>query len=134
MSKLNLNLLPNQAKFQAQKIHLRRVANKFLIYFVAGVVFLSLVSFSVYYFFDFRRSGQEAKVKKLEAEVKSLSDRAITSWRLKYVAGMVAGALKSRFEYGQAFDLVNSFLPEGIVTDKLELRENNIFFISGKTG
>lgn len=70
---------------------------------------------------------------KLEAEVKALSDRAITGWKLKYVAGKVAGALNERFEYGRTFDLVNNFLGMEAGVVNMELKGERQFVVAGRT-
>ncbi len=149
MTKLNLNLLPSQAKFQAKKIRLMKMARRYMWIFVSVWVVTVLVVLGVSTLVNMMVFKERTKLTKIEAEVKSLNDRALTGWKLKYIAGMVAKAMSSRFEYGKTFDLVNglfqdkkdgdeSQLVSGLLSGDMgikdmELKDNHTFLVSGQT-
>ncbi len=128
-----LNLLPSQAKFQAKKIHWQGVTRKYLKVLIGAWLSAVVVIMAVAIGLNWQLGVKKKELKKLDSEVKSLNDRALTSWRVKYMAGMVAKAIGSRFEYGKAFDAVNGAFSSEMGIDKLEMRDNNIFLIAGKT-
>lgn len=133
MANLNLNLLPSRAKFQVKKIRLSKLVKKYMIVFLSVWVMVAagvlLFGFGV----NLLASREKTRLNSVEAEVKSLSQRALTGWKLKYTAGMVVKALSSRFEYGKTFDLINNLISGDIGVRDMELRDNRTFYVRGET-
>jgi hypothetical protein len=62
-----------------------------------------------------------------------MSDNIVTSQKLKYLAKVVGGVLHDRFEYGKAFETVQSLFPDGITIKNYNLREDGTFSLDGTT-
>lgn len=128
----DLNLLPNQAKFQAIKIHLWKRIILFVKIIALVWVLVIILTYGIYSYFNFNYQSRETKYKALLQEYQSFTDRVVTTQQLKYKAKMVGSALDSRFEYGRAFEAVNSLFPPEVVLADLELKDNKVFAITLK--
>lgn len=131
--KMDLSLLPSQAKFRMDKLKWirrnRRIIGILSAIWMTGlvvVILLNLVSL-----WRFNQAG-----KRLTAATKDLAgmaDGVVNSQRLKYNAKLVGAVLDQRFEYGKAFKTIATMFPEGVTLDKFELQEKGIFSINGRT-
>lgn len=132
MSSLNLNLLPSQAKFQAQKIRWLKMSKGYVVIFVSLWLVVVVGVYGLNWVVGRMVKTETGQVEALELEVKVLSQRALTEWQLKNMAGMVARVINSRFEYGQTFERVSNFISNSLGSGEMELREGKLFSINGK--
>lgn len=130
---MDLNLLPSEAKFQAAKIRLENKAK--LIMAIMLIVWISaiLIVFAASFVFSTKLKSEESLKKKALSEYSTLSDSVIVNQGLKYKAKMVGKTLATRFEYGKAFETVNSIFPEGIALENFEMDPGGFFKVSGTT-
>ena len=130
--KMDLSLLPSQARFRMDKLNwIKR--NRLIIGVMSGiwmtglaaVILLNLVSLWQY----------NLAAKKLAAATKDLAgmaDGVVNSQRLKYNAKLVGAVLDQRFEYGKAFKTIATMFPDGVTLDKFELQDKGAFSIAGR--
>jgi hypothetical protein len=130
---MSLNLLPSEAKFQAQRIKIKGLINNFL-WVIGGVwVLLLVLSFGWWFFLNFRVGQLNKKYQNKLTEYKSRIDEVALTQKVKYQAKVVAKVLNSRFEYGEAMDLVSKVFPEGIRIDDIQIKDDEVFELSGGT-
>ena len=128
---MSLNLLPSEAKFQAQRMRLKALISNFL-WVVGGVwVLLILVAFGTAFFLNFRLDQLNQKYQNKMNDYKSRIDEVALTQRVKYQAKVVAKVLDNRFEYGQAMSLVNSLFSDKIRVDDIQITKSKTFEISG---
>lgn len=128
---MSLNLLPSEAKFQAQRIKLKGLINNFL-WIVGGIwVLLIVLPFVWWFFLNFRVDRLNKKYQTKLNEYKSRIEEVALTQKIKYQAKVVAKVLDSRFEYGEAMNLVNNVFPENIRIDDIQIKDNRVFEVSG---
>lgn len=128
---MSLNLLPSEAKFQAQRIKLKGLINNFL-WIVGGIwVLLIVLPFAWWFFLNFRVDQLNKKYQTKLNEYKSRIEEVALTQKIKYQAKVVAKVLDSRFEYGEAMNLVNNVFPENIRIDDIQIKDNRVFEVSG---
>lgn len=130
--KMDLSLLPSQAKFQIDKLKWAK-RSRTVIAVVTGLWLFGLVSVVALNLLGKWQFDQADK--KLTAATKDLAgmaDGVVSSQRLKYNAKLVGSVLSSRFEYGKAFKTMATIFPEGITLDRFELQNQGTFIISGQ--
>lgn len=127
----DLNLLPSQAKFQAERIHIKGLINNFLWIF-SGIWVLLLVGV---FLFEFVSSMSLKKFnndyQKVLGQYQSLMENMVLNQKIKYQAKVVGKVLFDRFEYGESMKLVKNIFPEGIVIENLKIAEVKIFLVDG---
>ena len=128
---MSLNLLPSEAKFQAQRMRLKSIISNFL-WVVGGMwVLLILLAFGMAFFLNFRLNQLNQKYQNKMNDYKARIDEVALTQRIKYQAKLVAKVLDQRFEYGQAMSLVNSLFSEKIRVDDIQITKSKTFEISG---
>jgi hypothetical protein len=128
---MSLNLLPSEAKFQAQRIRLKMMINNFL-WVIGGIWILLLVgTFGTWFFLNFRLDQLNKKYQTKMSDYKSKIDEVVLTQKVKYQAKVVAKVLENRFEYGRAMTLVSSLFSEDIKIEDLQIKEDKAFELSG---
>lgn len=128
----DLNLLPSQAKFQAERMHLKMVINNFLWVF-GGLWVLLLVGIFLFKFvLNLNLSSLDKNYKKVLGQYESLMENMSLNQKIKYQAKIVAKVLSDRFEYGNSMELVSGLFSEGIIIENLEVVESKKFQIEGR--
>lgn len=128
----DLNLLPSQAKFQAERIHFKKIINNFLWIFV-GVWLLLLVGVFLFEFtltLSLKKSNGDYQ--KVLRQYESLMENMALNQKVKYQAKVVAKVLSGRFEYGESMRLVKELFPADIEIENLEIVKTNEFQVDGK--
>ena len=128
---MNLNLLPSEAKFQAAKIKLERKTRLAMVVMVVAWITSILAVYGADFFFSTRLNAEEKRLQKAQGEYMSLTDTVMVKQDLKYKAKMVGKTLAARFEYGKAFETINSIFPEGITLDNFDMDPGGYFKVSG---
>lgn len=131
MSEMNLNLIPSKAKFQAAKINLQK--NIRLVLFGVLVVWILVagIVLALTNVVKFKIATATAENKKVTQNYASMEDNIMTSQKLKYKAKMVGGILNTRFEYGQAFEIIVSLFPPTVNLKSYTLNDGGVFEVKG---
>lgn len=130
---MSLNLLPSEAKFQAQKMKIKAIINNFL-WIVGGIwVLLILITFGTGFFLNFKLSSVNKKYQAKLNDYKSKMEEIVLTQKIKYQAKVVAKVLDSRFEYGESMNLVSNIFSSDIKLDDIQIGKDKIFTISGTT-
>ena len=135
---MSLNLLPSEAKFQAQRIRLKGIINNFL-WVIGGIwILLILVVFGLIFFMNLRVKQLEKKYQAKQNSYKSMTEEITLSQKIKYQAKVVARVLESRFEYGKSMVLAGKVFPENVKITDIKLNEDRSGFnvtgtVVGKT-
>ncbi len=129
---MSLNLLPSEAKFQAQRIRLKMIINNFL-WVIGGIwVLLLVVVFGWWFFLNFRLGQVNKKYQTRLTDYKSKIDEVALTQKVKYQAKVVAKVLESRFEYGEAMSLTNTVFPSDVKIDDIQIKEDKVFELTGE--
>jgi hypothetical protein len=130
---IDLNLLPNRAKFRADKQILKKKVNKIVMTATGVWVFILLVVFGIWGWSKISLLAADKKRTKTENEYKALSETIVTSQQLKYRAKQVGEVLATRFEYSRAFNKMNNIFPKEMVkvTD-LKFKDTSKFTVTGE--
>lgn len=130
---MDLNLLPSQAKFQMDRIRLKKKITLFMTVAVS-VWLLSVVLTLTYKFLLSTKYNQnKKKYDSLVLSYSALAEKMVTSKKLKYQAKKVGEVLSSRFEYAKTMRLANDFFSDEIEIKTFDLTDNKSFMISGTT-
>lgn len=128
---MSLNLLPSEAKFQAQRMHLKAIINNFL-WIIGGIwLLLILITFGLGFFLNFRLTKLNENYQNKLTDYKSRIEEVALTQKIKYQAKVVAKVLDSRFEYGNAMSSVNNLFSGNVKIDDIRLGKNRVFNISG---
>jgi uncharacterized protein YdeI (BOF family) len=127
----DLNLLPSEAKFQAQKMHLKGLVNNFL--WIFGGIWLLLVVV-VFGFFLILKMDLDQLTKKYNislAQYTTLLGGVTVNQKIKYEAKIVAKILSDRFEYGQSMDTIKNLFDEKVSVDSMQIDASKKFTVVG---
>jgi hypothetical protein len=127
---LSLNLLPSQAKFQAERNKIIALVKKTVIGFTGFWVALMLVVFGLWIYF----TGQYAVVKG-EYDValsnyKPAQEKIVLGQQLKDELAVVKKILTARFEYGNAFKKMKLLFSDDVVVKNISLGREGNFTVS----
>lgn len=128
----DLNLLPSSAKFQAERIRLRKEIRKLMIALGIIWVVIVVVVLGLWLVASMLLTASETKLKKAVTSYTSMSTEIIASQLLKYRAKILGGVLLGRFEYGKTIQRLNSLFPPEVVMDNFEVDNTKTFNLSGK--
>lgn len=131
MSKMDLNLLPSIAKFQAKRIGLKKMLNKVMMVMAGIWLLVVAVIFGIWLFTNFETKRQTDKAGIIKQELANMAEELIINQDLKSKAKLVGEVLATRFEYGEAFRAVENLFPEGISMDKFELVNKKSIDVEG---
>ena len=125
----DLNLLPSEAKFQAERMRLKKLINNFLwvlggVWLVAVIILLGLNLLG-----QLRLNQLQKNYKKSIDQYKSLVGDVIISQKVKNQAKIVATVLKSRFEYGSSMEKIKNIFSEKIIIDSYDLEDTKVYKI-----
>lgn len=127
----DLNLLPSEAKFQAERMHLKAMINNFL--WIFGGLWLSLVVivFAVGLIFQLNLNRLNKNYQKGLTQYESLIGSMAVNQKIKYQAKVVAKVLADRFKYGESMEMVRNLFSEKVTIDNLEIKEKKKFTVDG---
>lgn len=124
---LNLNLLPNQAKFQAERMKLQASLKKIMIWALGVWLVIVVIVLGLYFGSDLLLNLEEKKYSQSLASFKAMAPEVVAGQTLKYRAKVLGQVLKGRFEYSAAFERINSLFEENVKIVKFELKEKESF-------
>jgi hypothetical protein len=125
----NLNLLPNQAKFQAARMNLQRILRRYMSF--AVFLWLAVVVLTIVLYFGSKLvlSSQNKKYNQVSADFQGKSEEVMINQLLKYRTKTLGQVLKDRYEYSAAFEKINSIFSEKVKISKLELNKDRDFMV-----
>lgn len=129
----DLNLLPSEAKFQAEKIKIQGMISNFLWIFgglwvliLVGVIIISLVM-------QLSLKSLTNEYEKGQSQYQALAGSMAITQKIKYQAKVVSKVLADRFEYGKSMEMVRSLFSQNITITNLEIGEKKVFTVFGTT-
>lgn len=131
--KMDLSLLPSQAKFQIEKMKWVRW-NRMIIGIIGCLwIMIVLVVVGMNVVGGWRLTAAEKAQAAASKNLAGMADGVINSQRLKYNAKLVGEVLSQRFEYGKAFKTIATIFPPEVYLDKIDLKDSGKFEIGGQT-
>jgi hypothetical protein len=127
----DLNLLPSQAKFQAERMRLKGIINNFLWIFGGIWVLLVVVIILLNIILTLTLKKFNKDYEKVSNQYKELAENMALNQKIKYQAKVVGKVLSDRFEYGKSMKLVKELFSEKIKIDNLEINEFKKFEVNG---
>jgi len=127
----DLNLLPSQAKFQAEKIRIKGIINNFLWIFSGLWVLLLVGVFLLELILNLTLKKFNSDYQKSLTQYQSMVENVALNQKIKYQAKVVAKVLADRFEYGKSMKLVKDIFQQDIIINTLEISDINKFSVSG---
>ena len=123
----DLNLLPSEAKFQAERMHLKKLINNFLwilggAWLVGVIILLGLNLIG-----QLSLNQIQKKYHKSVDQYKNLAGDVLISQRVKNQAKIVATVLKSRFEYGSSMEKIKNIFSEKVIINSFDLENVKIY-------
>ncbi len=123
----DLNLLPSEAKFQAERMHLKKVINDFL-WVLSGAWLIGVIILLVLNLLGQLNLNQlQKKYKKSVDQYKNLAQDVIMGQKVKNQAKVVAMVLKNRFEYGSSMEKIKNLFSDKVIIDKFDLDDIKVY-------
>ncbi len=119
----DLNLLPSEAKFQAEKIRLKKVLNNVMWVLGGGWLVLVIILLTVNLLSQLNLNQLNKKLQQSAQQYKNLAGEMLINQTIKQQAKVVAVVLQQRFEYGSSMEKVKSIFSDKIIIEDLELGE-----------
>lgn len=126
---MSVNLIPSEAKFQAQRIKFGKKMVKIAKILVAVWLSVVVIIFGIWIVLRQIQQAEKNKLTKAETAYEQLSNKLITNQKLRYKIKLVSQIVESRFEYARAFQTVNDYLPPEANISKLELNKDGNFAV-----
>jgi hypothetical protein len=127
----DLNLLPSEAKFQAERMHLKKIINDFLWIFGGIWLLFLLIIFVVNFILQLFLNKLNSDYQKSLNQYQSLVGSMAINQKVKYQAKIVGKVLTGRFKYGESMEKVKTLFSDNIVIKNLEIQEIKKFMIYG---
>ena len=127
----DLNLLPSEAKFQAERMRLKAIINNFLWIFGGVWLLLVVIVFAIGLVLQLNLNRLTNNYKKGLTQYETLIGSMAINQKVKYQAKVVAKVLADRFKYGESMEMVRNLFSANIKIDNLEIREKKKFMIYG---
>jgi len=131
---MSLNLLPNEAKFQAQRIQFRKKSD--LVSKIILTIWLLAIIVVIAWWLLVKMVVNKSETKKDQAmrQFMGLADNVVINQNLRYKAKLVGQILNNRFEYAKTFRSILALFPVGVTVNKYELKTGKVFTIQGEIG
>lgn len=117
----DLNLLPSEAKFQAERMHLKKIIGNVMWVLGGGWLIVVVIILAVNLLVQLDLNQLKKKHQKSVDQYKGLADEMLLNQKIKYQAKVVAVVLKERFEYGSSMEKVKSIFSDKVVIDNVEI-------------
>ena len=127
---LDLNLLPNVAKFQAEKIRWRQNIVKGMTVFGIGWVVLTIIFGVIYYLSKVNVENLNKKLVRLNSQYNSLSISVTSNQKLRYRAKLVGSLLSERFEYYKIIKSIGDLFSNLVTIDSYNIRNQSVIQVS----
>lgn len=127
---MSLNLLPSQAKFQMDKIRAVNLSKKILIYFLSIWVVVVLFIFIIIWSEGWWLNNQNTKYQVMVNDYLKSSNEIVVSQLIKFRTKLLGIVLTDRFEYSEAFGIVEKIFNPEIKIKDFELKDKSYFVMS----
>lgn len=123
----DLNLLPSEAKFQAERMHLKKLINNFLWLLGGGWLILVIILLGLNLLGQLNLNQLQKKYKKSVEQYKNLAQDVIVNQKVKNQAKIVATVLKNRFEYGSSMEKIKNIFSDKVIVDSFDLDDVKVY-------
>jgi len=120
---LNINLLPSQAKFQADKIKLKKTIRHYEMMALGGWLVLLIGALVLFFGSGIILSGSQKKYQQAVNIFQSNTDGIVLNQMLKYRAKALGQVLNERFEYAASFEKVSTIFSDKVKIVNFELND-----------
>ena len=127
----DLNLLPSEAKFQAEKMRLKSLINNFLWVFGGIWLLLVVVIFVIGFILQLNLDKLNKDYEKALNQYESMLGSMAINQKVKYQAKVVGKVLADRFKYGESMENVRGLFSNNVTINNLEIQEAKKFVIYG---
>ena len=129
-TKVDLNLMPSQAKFQAARMKMKELAKKvtttMAVVWLLAVLLMMIAWLSTKWWLTVENNKYQ---KEINAFL-SMSEVTVTSQVIKYRAKLLGKILADRFEYYEAFSKIGKLFPEEVTVKDISLKDQSLFRLS----
>ena len=123
----DLNLLPSEAKFQAEKIRLKRLASNFS-WLISGIwLVIVIILFGLNLLAQLNENQLNKKYLKVADQYKGMSQDILKNQQVKHQAKVVAMVLKERFEYGSSMEKIKGIFSDNIIINNFNLESGKVY-------
>ncbi|MDD3998872.1 MAG: hypothetical protein PHR98_02065 [Candidatus Shapirobacteria bacterium] len=125
---LNINLLPSQAKFQADKIKLKKKIRHYEMMALWGWLVFLIGAFVLFFGSGIILSASQKKYQQAVNIFQSDTEGIVLNQLLKYRAKALGQVLNDRFEYAASFEKVASIFSDKAKVSEFELNDKDKSF------
>lgn len=125
---LNINLLPSQAKFQADKIKLKKTIRHYEMMALGGWLVFLTGAFILFFGSGVILSSSQKKYQQAVNIFQSDTEGIVLNQLLKYRAKALGQVLNDRFEYAASFEKVASIFSDKAKVAEFELNDKDKSF------
>ncbi len=125
---LNINLLPSQAKFQADKIKLKKTIRHYEVMVLGGWLVFLIGAFVLFFGSGFILSQSQKKYQQAVNIFQSDTEGIVLNQMLKYRAKALGQVLNERFEYAASFEKVASIFSDKAKVSEFKLNDRDKSF------
>jgi len=129
-TKVDLNLMPSQAKFQVARIRMKEIAKKTTTVIVVVWLSAALLMLMAWFSAKWWLTMENNKFQKEQKAFLSMSDSVVTSQVVKYRAKLLGKILADRFEYYEAFSKIGKLFSEEVTVRDINLKDQSLFKLS----
>jgi len=123
----DLNLLPSEAKFQAERMHLKKIINDFL-WILSGLWLITvIILLGINLFSQISLNQMQKKYKKTVDQYKNLAQDVVINQNVKNQAKVVAMVLKNRFEYGSSMEKIKNLFSDKVNIESFDLEKVKVY-------
>ncbi len=125
---LNINLLPSQAKFQADKIKLKKTIRRYEIMTLGGWLVFLIGALVLYFGSGFILNKSQKKYQQTVNIFQADTEGIVLNQLLKYRAKSLGQVLNERFEYAASFEKMASIFSDKAKVSEFELNDKDKSF------
>ena len=125
----NLNLLPNQAKFQLERMKLKEKITKIVIIAVMIWLFFGLIALALNVGVNLAFKAEDKKYQQSLTTLRSMDKEITLSQLIKYRVKVLGEVLSERYEYSTAFENVSNLFSPQASLDKFIMDDNKNYTI-----
>jgi hypothetical protein len=125
----DLNLLPSEAKFQAERMHLKKLINNSMWLLGGGWLIGVIILLGLNLLGQINLNQLQKKYQRSIDQYKSLAGDVLINQKVKNQAKVVATVLQSRFEYVNSMDKIRNIFTDKVIIDSFDLDETKVYKI-----
>ena len=129
---MGLNLLPNEARFQLEKMKFNKLVLQIVVGIAAGWTVVIVVVMSVYWANRLKKEKVEKTYNSLNEQYMSMSEGVVVNQRLRQKLKLASEILDKRFEYGQMFKTIDSLFGDEVTMTDMKMKADKTYILSGE--